>query len=357
MRVNPNIFFIIKDGQMVVWDYDNHQQFELEPSYVDRLLFWAKNPPSLEELTPIDQELLEGKLLLTTEEDTCLSKDSKEWGWDALSHIFHKGTSDICEKTLTQDEWNEQYVTYCQEIAQTPPLERPSKGTLPLPAPNEKSLENATLLKTLYDRKTCRSFYGETLSLENLSTLLYFSFGVIHKEWPDLKGLKQLGIRKAFPAGGGLHAEEVYMIVYRVDGLAPGIYHYDSQAHLLSLVSEGFFEKNVIELLSSQYFCEGLSVGFFITSRFEQYWWKYPHSRAYRPALLDIGHASQTFLLTATALGLQTWLTAAFQDTSVRDFLKLDNKTEHPLFFVGAGYGSNESIPPSIRSYLDKTKP
>lgn len=346
MYLNPNIFFIIKDAQLIVWDYQNHQQFVIEPKYLERLLLWAKTIP--ETLSPLDEELENGLLLVREK------PEETAWGWDLLSHIYHMGTSNIPDKILTPEEWIESYVSYCQEIAENPPTLKPQNGqVLSLMDPDITLLETTNLIDVYYKRKTSRSFHGKSITLTQLSTLLYFSFGIIHKEWPDMNGLKQYGVRKAFPAGGGLHAEETYIVILRVDGLEPGIYHYDDADHSLRFIEHGFFEQDIIDLLSSQYYAKGLAVGIFLTSQFDKYWWKYPHSRGYRPALLDIGHASQTCLLTATGLGLNTWLTAAFHDEGIRKLLDLKETSESPLLFIGIGHGDNDTLDPKIREVLE----
>jgi hypothetical protein len=60
---------------------------------------------------------------------------------------------------------------------------------------------------------------------------------------------------------------------------------------------------------------------------------------------LDIGHVSQTFLNSSTALGLQTWISGAFHDTRVEEFLDINESSECVILFVGAGKGNKSSIP------------
>jgi SagB-type dehydrogenase family enzyme len=79
--------------------------------------------------------------------------------------------------------------------------------------------------------------------------------------------------------------------------------------------------------------------------------WKYPHSRAYRVALFDAGHLSQTVQLVATALGLRTWITAAFYDNELNDLLALDGGgNEHALLVVGLGTGDVDAIDRDMRN-------
>ena len=355
MFVNPYLFFQLKEGQIIVWDYKNHQQYELEEEYFYRLKALTGNT-SLEPIA-IDQELEEG-LLLSRE-----PLAQKEWGWDEIARIFHVGTSDIAEeyRHLSEDEWIEQYLNYCEGIKESlPPLFTHKQGeSVALPEPNTQLLQDFTLLEAFTQRKTCRSFEGRSISLEGLSTLLFTSLGCIHgKGWAELQenDLAKLGMRKAFPSGGGLHPEEAYVIALRVEGLESGLYHYCVEDHSLTRIKTGDFEEPLISLLYGQYFAKGLSCGIFLTARFEKTWWKYPDSRSYRVALLDIGHASQTVLLAATALGLQTWLTAAFSDTGVEEFLGLQETTEAPILFLGVGYGDNSAIDPKMFARVKERK-
>ncbi len=351
MHINPYLFFLLKDGEFIVWDYLHHAQFALEPDYMERLKLWSLN--QIDSPSPIDAELEEAQLISKT------PFQQGEWGWDELSKIFHIGTKDIAEHLigLTKEEWTENYLTYCQSIASHPPtfhIQREGK-CINLPQPNLSLLDQQDFLEIVKRRKTNRSFKGEPISLDYLSTLLFVSLGPLHEKWSDLEdnGLQILGRRKSFPSAGGLHPEEAYLIALKVDGLTAGIYHYDSVEHHLTLIEEKFAEAELVQLLYGQYFAEGLAAGIFLTARFEKGWWKYPHSRGYRMTLIDSGHASQSILLTATALGLDTWLTGAFSDSHVEEFLSLNSSTEQPLFFIGLGHGNNMTVDEYMLSQLE----
>jgi len=217
-----------------------------------------------------------------------------------------------------------------------------------LPPPNLSYLNSIDFLQVLTNRKTSRSFNGVSIGIEILATLLHVVFGDFHPEQDDYHkyGFRQVGLRKTSPSAGGLHPSEAYVLALNIEGLEQGIYHYQAHKHVLSLIQKEDVSLKLSKLLCGQYFAEQLSFGIFITSRFDKIWHKYPHSRAYRVALLDVGHLSQTFQLTATALGLQTWLSGVFLDTEVADLLHVEDETEQPLFFVGAGVGDNSPLDP-----------
>lgn len=352
MYINPYLFFLVKDGQFIVWDYQRHKQFSLETEYADRLRLWSAS--NIQDASPLDQELEEAGLI--TKEPI----ETNEWGWDELAKIYHIGSKNISDHlmTLTQEQWIDNYLNYCDSISSHPPVFHTKKEgkTVLLPQPNLSLLEKNGFLETMKERKTSRSFNGDPISLDQLSTLLYVSLGPLHEKWTDLEdnGLQVLGRRKSFPSAGGLHPEEAYIIALNVEGLRPGIYHYDSIEHHLTLIETNFSEQELISLLYGQYFAQGLAAGIFLTARFEKGWWKYAHSRGYRVIFMDIGHASQSILLTATAVGLETWLTGAFGDTQVEKFLKLTSPTEQPILFIGVGHGDNQTVDSHILSRLKK---
>ena len=135
-----------------------------------------------------------------------------------------------------------------------------------------------------------------------------------------------------------------------------GIYNYNTKSHGLARISSINNDLNLGAILNNQYFANDLSAGIFITSDFRKQWWKYKHSRAYRVALLDVGFISQTLLLTATALGLSTWVSAAFNDTEVSKLLGIDCLSEKPILFVGFGYGSGSPVDPETIKILNYDK-
>ncbi len=349
--LNPYLFFLLEKEGVLVWDYKNHSQYLLEESHFAALCDLSQHLPIQDNLSPILRELEEAQLISTTP-----NAASEEWGWDILSKIFHLGTQNVyvpsdetSEKMLAQ-----QYLNECVKLAEnTPSLFSEREGQLiDLPSPALELLDQASLLAVLKNRKTCRHFSSQAMTLEDLSTLLFASFGLIHGDsWSESShpDLKIIGMRKSAPASGGLHAEEIYVAAYRVSNLTPGIYHYRPQDHKLTLITQGSFEEEIISVNYKQFYSRGLSCGFYVTSRLDKLWWKYKHSRAFKPALLDLGHVSQTFLLTATALHLQTWVTAAFEEKQVDRLLQLPDTTESPFLFLGVGYGTGQAIPDAMQ--------
>jgi SagB-type dehydrogenase family enzyme len=228
-----------------------------------------------------------------------------------------------------------------------------------LPAPDTSELRNISLWDALLSRKTSRSFTGEAVSLDSVSNILHATFGAVHgKERNDLEayGAKSYGYRRTSPSGGCLQTAEPYMVNLTVDALPKGVYHYHSLDHKLTRLDSTLTAADLGPLLAGQHFAGGLAFAVFIVARFDKMWWKYPHSRAYRVALMDIGHLSQTFHLACTGYALKSWLTAAFYDEEISKRLKLNPNREAPLLMVGAGAGDGSPISPEIADFLNQTQ-
>jgi SagB-type dehydrogenase family enzyme len=352
MQINPYIFILPRSPDQIVWDYKNHKQFELNLEYSTRLAHLIDNPEKFDDNNIIDTQLLNAGILTTSIQDTL------EWGWDELSKIFHIGTKNIPCEYVPQDinEWSRHYLDHCAEVLaapapQTRRTERPTTERIALPQPSCFPVK--ALAKTLIERKTCRTFTGERVSLDEVSTLLYLSLGYLRERDNDIDETiaEGLGARRSSPSGGGLNACEGFLHVQNVSGLNPGLYAYHPDEHALSFVSP-VPDSPLGQLLCGQHFINNLPVGLFITARFDKLWWKYEHSRAYRMAYVEAGHISQTFQLVATALGLSTWLTGALADDQVETLLGIEDSAEQPLFFVGCGQSDGQVMCKELEALL-----
>jgi SagB-type dehydrogenase family enzyme len=354
MQINPYLFILPRTPGLIVWDYKNHKQYELDIEHSTRLAELINKPNRFNNRNSIDIQLLEAEILTTA------TYPIIEWGWDDLSKIFHIGTKNIPCKHTPQNihEWSREYLDHCSEVLATPApdnrlVERLAGELIELPKPS--CLPEGSLANTLIDRKTCRTFTGDALSLEVVSTLLYLSLGYLREreDTIDENCVEGLGARRTSPSGGGLNACEGFLLVQNVIGLNPGLYAYLPTGHALRFVNP-LPGRPLGQLLCGQHFINNLPVGLFITSRFDKLWWTYEHSRAYRMAYVEAGHISQTFQLVATSLGLNTWLTGALTDDQVETLLGLNDNPEQPLFFVGCGKSDGEALCKELKALLSR---
>ena len=205
---------------------------------------------------------------------------------------------------------------------------------LPLPKPTTSAFDDL-----LARRKTCRNFDAAAeVSQYDLTIML-------HRVWGAIGTLElapgAVVVKKNSPAGGGLHAIEAYVLAQRVEGLAPGLYHYLALQHALEpMQSLDPPEAAAMahRFVAGQHWFNNVPVMVIMTVRFDRLFWKYRrHAKAWRVAHLDAGHLSQTMYLSAADLGLGAFVTAAINDHAIEQALTLAPMREGAIALVGFG--------------------
>jgi putative peptide maturation dehydrogenase len=199
---------------------------------------------------------------------------------------------------------------------------------------------SGSLYDVLTRRKTTRAFNAHRpMTIEQLALVLYYVWGC-HGYWRVFEG--HLGLKKTSPSGGDLHPTEVYPIIRNVEGVAPGVYHYDVEHHRLDLLRPLDREEVPLwidEFASGQSFFMPAHATFLMTTRFQRSYWKYrTNSRVYSVLQMDAGHLSQTFYLVSTELGLGAFVTAALNTVNIEKKLGFDPMTEAPVALCGCGW-------------------
>lgn len=206
----------------------------------------------------------------------------------------------------------------------------------------------------LDDRTSCRNFdLTQGLPLDRLAQVLERTFG----ERGRVRGAEDFHVlKRTSPSGGALHPTECYLIARRVDGLAPGLYHYRPGEHALQALplEEARLRTDAtrhpaaagmpaldylawVAVGGQPYFAQAHALCV-LAPRFRRNFWKYrEHPKAYRVCILDAGHLSQTLLLSATEVGLGSYVTAAINEIDIERALGLDPWTESPLLVCGLG--------------------
>ena len=187
-------------------------------------------------------------------------------------------------------------------------------------------------------RATCRNFDAATLPVEQLSRVLARAFG----SRGELHAAEDFDVaKKTSPSGGGLHPTECYLVVQRVEGLPPGLYHYHAGTHGLEplRVVDGFdvaaFARTAV---ACQDWFADAPVLCVLAPRYGRNFWKYRnHPKAYRVCILDVGHLSQTLQLCATREGLGSFVTAAINEIDIEHAFGLQGVIDGPLAVCGFG--------------------
>jgi SagB-type dehydrogenase family enzyme len=254
----------------------------------------------------------------------------EQWAdWNPAAGFFHFSTKDVAYAGDPDRKRR-----FLIERAQARPIPPPAKSyrrraSIDLPRVTRRNAFSRVLL----DRRTWRSFGRAPVPLGLASALLRFTFGA--QKLIDLGVLGPAMLRTS-PSAGARHPIEAYVVARRVAGVPPGLYHYSAFEHRLARLTRGA-RKTIVRHLPGQPWYAGAAMLVLMTAVFARTDWKYPYARAYRAVLLEAGHFCQTFCLTATALGLAPFCTAALADSRIERDLGLDGVSESVVYACGVG--------------------
>lgn len=209
-----------------------------------------------------------------------------------------------------------------------PPPFKEYPGATLIPLPKPEPLGKMSVEEALQKRRSIRDYSREPLSLQEFSLLLHLADGITLWRYG-------IGFRTA-PSAGALYPIEIYPVVNRVEGLKPGIYHYNVRAHALELLREGDFGQELVNYCLGQEMPGTAAVTFILTAAFQRTRWKY-RERAYRYILLEGGHIGQNIYLGATAMGLGACAIGAFLDDPVNSLLGVDGTKEAVIYILTVG--------------------
>ncbi|HEY8237427.1 MAG TPA: putative peptide maturation dehydrogenase [Gaiellaceae bacterium] len=203
------------------------------------------------------------------------------------------------------------------------------------------------LYDVLLRRRTTRSFdRSAPLAQWELAVVLRYVFGYLG--YVPLLG-RVTTLKRTSPSAGGFHPIEAYPLIMAVDGLDPGLYHYDAAEHALELLAP--FGVDEARAAATAFVCGQTYFGdahvlLVLAARFERAFWKYRnHRKALTALVMDAAHLSQTLYLVATELGLGAFVTAAINNADIEEWLGLDGYREGVLAVCGFGRPAAEPSP------------
>ena len=172
-----------------------------------------------------------------------------------------------------------------------------------LAAPQRRG--KGSIEQLLAARRSRRSYAGTPVTLAQVGQLLWAAQGVTGPE----------GQRTA-PSAGALYPLELYIMASRVEGLAPGIYHYNPHEHEIEPHVAGDRRSEMTAAASDQdcmRFAACALIFAAVPARTEV---KYG-DRAAKFIHIEAGHAAQNVCLQAEALGLGVCVMGAFAPDQV----------------------------------------
>jgi putative peptide maturation dehydrogenase len=268
--------------------------------------------------------------------------EAANWNvYGALYHSlsrWHDVDAGLIEKTSVPDgELVDVVDRFLERYGPPPsPFHRRTNGSAPLELPLVRP--EGALYRTLGERETTRLFTGDSLSQDDLAVILYYVFGCQgYAAMTD----DVVALRKTSPSGGALHPIECYPLLVSVDGISPGLYHYDVARHALepmARLGSAAAAELAVEFAAGQFYFRDAAALFILTARFDRAFWKYRnHERAFAVVVMDAAHLSQTFYLVCAERGLGAFVTGAINSVNVDERLAIDGFTEGSLVLLGCG--------------------
>jgi len=237
------------------------------------------------------------------------------WIWE-----LHRITNNSAGVPLDPAEWpNEWKGIEFKEYERYP--------RIPLPSPAER-LEH-TISDVFNNRKSELGRSDNFLSLDTLSTFLYWSAGV--RKTPE----NVHNIYRFYPSAGARYPLEIYMITRGNNVLAEGVYHLNIKAHALEKLIFITETSDIFKLFLDSPFFESPFL-FIITAVFQRSMLKYKE-RGYRFTLLEAGALLQNFYLIATALNLAPNAIGRAVDIELDNILELKEGEESVVALMTLG--------------------
>lgn len=213
-----------------------------------------------------------------------------------------------------------------------PPLFHSAKESakiIELPRDFAKLGLGENILNLLKSRKSRRLYSEETISLIELSFLLWSVQGIKGRRG------KRYATLRTVPSGGARHGFECYVDAIRVEGLESGIYHYLAGSHALEFVGTQTEEERLQTVSGQKWAAEGVAIFYFtvVPYRCE---WRYT-IYAHRIALIDLGHVGENLYLASEALQLGTCGIGAFSQEVCDRILQIDGDNEFTVYVQPVG--------------------
>jgi SagB-type dehydrogenase family enzyme len=222
-----------------------------------------------------------------------------------------------------------------QKKVPPPPLQQPypeDAELIDLVPPEELTVGKRTLIDVIKSRRSHRRFSNESLTIEELSFLLWATQGVQKISSDKVNTLRTV------PSAGARHPLETYLVVNRVRGLHPGLYRYlplNHKIYLLFGVDSEFLQR-LTEATMGQSFISRGAVVFIWTIVPYRAEWRYL-IWAHKASALDAGHVCQNLYLACEAIGGGTCAVAAYDQKKMDSLLGVDGREEFTIYLAPVG--------------------
>ena len=201
--------------------------------------------------------------------------------------------------------------------------------------PKHQPMPDEPFSSLLLRRRSHRPWQKQSLTLVDLSSILYFA----HIETKRLRSQAEDSLLSEPEnlLNSSFSSVENYFFAFNIDGLSPGIYHYDPQNHAVAQIKEGDLCPELVTICYGQGRLTGSACAFVLSVIWERYMFRYTHPRAYRSLLTNTAELGHKLILLATALNYNTFLTPALLNDAAGELMGLNAYEEAPLYVIAIG--------------------
>ena len=184
--------------------------------------------------------------------------------------------------------------------------------------PRPAIISQMTVAQAIEQRRSCRDYREDPLTLEQASGLLWAAQGITRPPY-----------LRAAPSAGACYPLQTYLIV------AEGIFRFVPQECALLKIVDGDRRARLAQAAGGQGFVAQAPATIAFAAIYERTTRRYG-DRGFRYVYMDVGAAAENVHLQAEALGLGSVSVGAFHDDVVAKVLDLPRE-EEPVYLIPVG--------------------
>ncbi len=183
-----------------------------------------------------------------------------------------------------------------------------------------------SLIDTLKQRHSSRTFSGSGMNIQEFSTILKYSFG-ISKRSMNYNGI--IASTRYYASGGGLYPIDVYILANNISAVKKGIYKYQPYSHSLYPLGDRMDVKVLLQYGDFDFD----SYSFVVLYEYDlnKNYLKYGEL-SLLTTLVEVGNMSHNFELVCASLDFSACQIAGFDKPYAQKCIGLDGINSHILF-------------------------
>jgi SagB-type dehydrogenase family enzyme len=208
-----------------------------------------------------------------------------------------------------------------------------------LPKVNKETVINNDIYNCIKERRSTRFYAEDSLSLEELSYLLWATQGITETNKAGLT-------LRTVPCSGATHTFETYLFIMKVEGVKSGVYRYLPVEHKLLFMFElDGIDNKIDEITLDQpfvpNFAKKAAVLFAWSTVPYRSEWKFANT-AHKKILIDVGHVCQNLYLASESIEAGTCAIGIYDQKMIDNLLKLDGDEEFVIYLAAVGKKEKE---------------